>query len=427
MQLLSEGEIMFDPIAFEMTAHIFEDAYALKIRHFASLDCDLHPLDYQVRGALNNEQILYDNLREKIMSINSGEILTVHDSLLLHYQFMLDDHTPNGFFCIGPYMPIYPEQNKLDSLANLYHMNFSTAKDLEARLLNIPTQINDLETLCIARNMMLTFYGIDHPILKSVELVHTDLDERPLAPEETPAEHARKVQTTYIHEDKILSYIRDGDDAKAVNEAKYFMTLNFAPDRLPSDMVSHRALGYSANTLYRKACQQNGILPVTLDDISHHYAKKISQCTTHQQIDDLLLDMVRSYCKLCRDHKTEKYSHDVQMIMQYILVNLNTDLRIEDIAACVNFSPNYTSHLFRKETGKSITAYITEERLSLSKRLLLESPMNVKSIANYIGIPDWNYFIKLFKKDTGMTPTAWRDEQKEKEKKIKATIKAEKK
>ena len=113
--------------------------------------------------------------------------------------------------------------------------------------------------------------------------------------------------------------------------------------------------------------------------------------------------------------------------MQYILMNLNTDLRVEDIAECVNFSPNYTSHLFRKETGKSITAYITEERLSLSKRLLLESPMNVKSIANYIGIPDWNYFIKLFKKDTGMTPTTWRDEQLKKDKKIKESLKTKKK
>ena len=44
----------------------------------------------------------------------------------------------------------------------------------------------------------------------------------------------------------------------------------------------------------------------------------------------------------------------------------------------------------------------------LAKSLLEKTGLSIKEISLYIGIPDWNYFTKLFKKAFGITPTEYK-------------------
>jgi two-component system response regulator YesN len=95
-------------------------------------------------------------------------------------------------------------------------------------------------------------------------------------------------------------------------------------------------------------------------------------------------------------------------IINYISLNLSEEISLNSIAEAVNFSPSYISRKFKEEVGKSLSTYITEQRMILAKSLLEKTGLSIKEISLYIGIPDWNYFTKLFKKAFGITPTEYK-------------------
>ena len=84
-------------------------------------------------------------------------------------------------------------------------------------------------------------------------------------------------------------------------------------------------------------------------------------------------------------------------------------MSISQIAGKIYLSPNYLSLLFKKDTGKTINQFITEVRIEKAKALLRKDRTPLTSIAEKIGYHDANYFSKAFKKETGITPKAFRE------------------
>ena len=71
-------------------------------------------------------------------------------------------------------------------------------------------------------------------------------------------------------------------------------------------------------------------------------------------------------------------------------------------------SENYLSRLVKKATGRSVGAWIDIVRIQRAKRLLSETRQSIIDIAATVGIEDQSYFSRLFKKETGLTPSAFR-------------------
>ena len=68
-------------------------------------------------------------------------------------------------------------------------------------------------------------------------------------------------------------------------------------------------------------------------------------------------------------------------------------------------APNYLSKQFKEETGRTISDTIRQLRCGQAARLLRETDTPIAEISAYVGYPDSNYFIKVFKKTLGMTPS----------------------
>lgn len=95
-------------------------------------------------------------------------------------------------------------------------------------------------------------------------------------------------------------------------------------------------------------------------------------------------------------------------ITHYIDGHLREALSPASVADRVHLHPNYVMSLFKKHTGRSIGTYITEKRIERARRLLETTHLNIKEIANKVGIENPYYFSNLFKKTTGLAPTAYR-------------------
>lgn len=402
---------MTDPLAFQVSRSIMADARGLGLNYFETMDEDLSEMDCGIRAAMTDSELLYEELRKIIKDLSCGEILSLKDPLMLNYVLFRGAPGSEDFFTVGPFRSLPFEPKDFHSLRNRFALTYAGGEELKSLLLPIPSSIMRTEALAVARNILLYFYGVENPAVREIDMNTEDSAGLPLIPAEDINVRARQVEEVYMHESKLLGFITEGNYQKAIKEAEFFMHSGMA-QRLPNAKLSHRSLLYSANTLFRKASQGIGIHPVYLDEISKKYAQKLAICVTHQQMNETYMEMIKEYCSLCRNYSNRHYSRDVQRIMDYILFNLSDSLTPDEIAQAVNFSPSYISRKFKEEAGIPLMAYITEQRIRVAKRLLQETHMSIKEIAVYIGIPDWNYFTKLFKKSVGLTPTDYKKQLK---------------
>ncbi len=81
---------------------------------------------------------------------------------------------------------------------------------------------------------------------------------------------------------------------------------------------------------------------------------------------------------------------------------------IKHFAEKLHFSPNYLSDLLKKETGKNGTEHIQYHIIELAKDKLLSSNLSVSEIAYDLGFEYPQYFSKMFKKKTTMSPNEFR-------------------
>jgi len=75
----------------------------------------------------------------------------------------------------------------------------------------------------------------------------------------------------------------------------------------------------------------------------------------------------------------------------------------------VGLSQGHFQHLFKREVGLSVRAYVRELRLNRAAELLRDTHLSIKEIRNNVGIPDASNFVHLFRKRFGTTPTEYRN------------------
>jgi len=99
----------------------------------------------------------------------------------------------------------------------------------------------------------------------------------------------------------------------------------------------------------------------------------------------------------------------IRKIKQYISANLSGDLSLARIGEEVGFNPSYLSRLYKQITGEGLSDYIVAKRLELAKALLAKPHIRIHDIAIELGFDSPAYFARFFKKQTGTTPTEYRE------------------
>lgn len=94
------------------------------------------------------------------------------------------------------------------------------------------------------------------------------------------------------------------------------------------------------------------------------------------------------------------------------LFHVEEDISVKNIAENLYISKAYLSELFKETTGISLSEYISMVKIERAKYLLLTSSMKAYEIADTLGYNDHEYFSKVFKKSTGLSPTVYRKEIK---------------
>ena len=104
-------------------------------------------------------------------------------------------------------------------------------------------------------------------------------------------------------------------------------------------------------------------------------------------------------------------SERVRKCMLYIEENYRNKISINDLVEPLNTSSGYLNQLFKENTDYTFNSYLNRYRILKAMDLLDTDVSRVYEVGEAVGIPDYKYFVSVFEKYAGMTPTEYRKAQ----------------
>jgi len=121
-----------------------------------------------------------------------------------------------------------------------------------------------------------------------------------------------------------------------------------------------------------------------------------------------ILEALASYIQLQGMIRTSELTQ-LQKLEIYLDEHYTEKLSLETVAAHLNVGRTKLCVLAKKLSGgKSLSWLIAQRRVETAKKLLIQSDRPISVVAEMVGISDYNYFTKVFRSVTGMTPSTYR-------------------
>lgn len=123
--------------------------------------------------------------------------------------------------------------------------------------------------------------------------------------------------------------------------------------------------------------------------------------------------LVRSYTKSTmtnreNTHKTKNVKK-INKVIKYIESNYQKDIKLDELADLLNFNRYYFCRFFKETTGVTPMQYINDYRIHQAISMMTNSPeLSITEIAMNCGYNDSNYFARVFRNVTGLTPSNYR-------------------
>lgn len=217
----------------------------------------------------------------------------------------------------------------------------------------------------------------------------------------------KKLEDCFAAENTIVLAISSGlvhQAEAALTENNFLFSENIYTD--PLRVIQNHCI--VMNTLFRKGVEQASVHPLHIAALSERFARRIEALSSEEEAQTLLREMIHKYCLLVQNHSMKGFSPLIQKVLTRIDSDLTTDLSLRTQAELLNVNASYLSTLFKKEMGMTLTEYVNKKRIDHAVFLLNTTNLQIQAIAQCCGIPDFNYFSKIFKKQIGKTPKDYR-------------------
>ena len=378
-------------------------------------DTSYRMADRGLRDSLSlNED--YDQLfctRHETLTENT--IFKLTDSFSCNYIFIILPESDNKkTFIAGPFIDTDFTQKMIIDAANQYDIPTTLRTQIEKYYTTVPvyTDKDIISSLFNALGEIL-WGSMDNFTVKSLSLAASErkfpeVVERLGQHIDDPLLAMKMLESRYEGERKLMQAVSQGITHKAEqmisNSSELMLEM-----RVPDPVRNMKNYVIVANVLLRKAVEQGGVHPFYIDGVSSDFAKKIEKIKSVQEGIDMMHDMIYKYCSLVKNHSMKNYSLLVQKVITIIDSDLTADLSLHRQAEMLNVNASYLSTLFKKETGLTLTEYVTKKRIEQAAFLLVSTNLQIQAVAQNCGIYDVNYFTKMFKKQTGKTPREYRE------------------
>lgn len=144
-------------------------------------------------------------------------------------------------------------------------------------------------------------------------------------------------------------------------------------------------------------------------DMQHHQLEEVNLRIGSAEMPEQL---VRTLCQMIVVFmivgKRSELGQPIKSTLMHIALKLDDpEISVSTLAKKVFITPNYLSALFSRETGETINHFVLHARMVMAKYFLQDPRLKRYEIAKMVGLKDVNYFSKLFKKITGISPSEY--------------------
>ena len=165
--------------------------------------------------------------------------------------------------------------------------------------------------------------------------------------------------------------------------------------------------------IYRYKCTQN-----EQQFVEGHFnqidQERTNRCTNWEETVSLQILMLVIQFKRWMEHSVEEQEIIptnltwLKASLDYIELNLHEPIRLDNLAKEANISPVYFSKKFKRTIGMTVSDFLFKKKVLKARELLVQTDESIQSIAEQLGYQTMPHFYRLFKKETGITPAAYR-------------------
>lgn len=314
----------------------------------------------------------------------------------------------NRLFVIGPFLYEDPASDFYERVFSNNRIPSSAAAVVRTYLTTVPV-ISEMAILS-AIHTITPYIFMNEESEEPEEIRYLDLNTSSTLEDEPVAMlnfSMEILEQRYKLENQLLEAVTKGDAASALAHLNAFGKSRLPP-RVYDPVRDVKNLLISINTLYRKAAERGNVHPIYLDEVSTKFSLEIEHTNNLEQLQAMAAKMTRKYCLLVNNYSLASYSHSIRQVINYINLNLSSPLTLTILAGNMKLNPSYLSGQFKKETGATLTEYIHTMRIETAVQLLNSTTLPIREVAYRVGIDDFSYFTKLFRKYIHMSPTRYR-------------------
>jgi AraC-like DNA-binding protein len=143
----------------------------------------------------------------------------------------------------------------------------------------------------------------------------------------------------------------------------------------------------------------------------HRSPTEHSKVIARAQLHELMVRLIRDHDHALSRSGTATVSPEIREALAWLDGNLGNPLSMPDLAAASGLSQSHFRQRFHKELGFTPSDYLNRRRVQRAKELLRGDALNITEIAFQLGFQSSPYFAAVFRKLTGMTPTAYREQE----------------
>lgn len=358
---------------------------------------------------------LYDGARQYVKTLKGNSLAFVSDKLNCRYVFMNFENDNRACLSIGPMMDRRLDDEEIMGFLKKTGIPSARFSEIQEYYTQIPMMPRDSTYNLLFTSIADMAYGGAakyevSELQNSEDLEKLDsIYEKNELLTESPLQKVKWLEERYRLENELIEAVESGNTRAALDAHRAFLGCAFPfPSRLGNQLRDRKDLAITYNTLLRKAVERCSVHPMHIDEVSNRNVIMIEQLDDINLVSPTVDIIISRYCSLIREHSLRKYSAAVQNAINYINTDLTADLSLRALSRQLNINASYLSAIFHKDTGKSLTDYINTLRIKKAGYLLLTTPLPVQVIADEVGIPDYNYFGRLFKRITGIFPKKYR-------------------
>lgn len=207
-------------------------------------------------------------------------------------------------------------------------------------------------------------------------------------------------------QEEIIQKVKLGDKTGAREILNEFLGSIFFDSGMNFEIIKVRII--ELVVIISRTAIEAGVDAKDLMGLNYSYLTELNKATDLDELLFKLNDILTNFINRVSATKEKKKKIKSRKMIDYINQNFTRKLRSDEVAMICGLSKSRCLHLFKEETGASLSEYIKKLRVDYGKYLLLNTDVKIADCAIEIGFFDQSHFTKTFKQMEKRTPAQFR-------------------